>query len=344
MGTGYTRNDTGNNIANGNVIDADDLDGEFNAIVAAFDGSTGHSHDGTTGEGPPISVTGPGQEYLSDATALYPKADDTYDLGKVGAEWKDLYVDGTANIDSLVSGSVDINGGSIDGTVIGGSTAAAIDGSTITASVGFVGDLTGNADTATTLAGLTSTVSELNILDGVTATTSELNILDGATVSTSELNILDGVTATTAEINYLDITTLGTSESSKAVTADSNGDVVLSEELTATSYNETFSTVTSSSGTATVDCETGNVFSITLSENTTFTFSNPPTSGTAYGFMLKLIQDSTARTVTWPASVDWASATAPTISTGSGEVDVFVFVTHDGGTTWYGFTAGQDFG
>ena len=29
---GYTRNDTGNNIANGNVIDADDLDGEFNAI------------------------------------------------------------------------------------------------------------------------------------------------------------------------------------------------------------------------------------------------------------------------------------------------------------------------
>jgi hypothetical protein len=53
------------------------------------------------------------------------------------------------------------------------------------------------------------------------------------------------------------------------------------------------------------------------------------------------VQDSTARAITWPASVDWAAATAPTISTGSGEVDVFVFFTTDGGTTFYGFTAGQ---
>ena len=33
MGTGYVRNDTGNNIADGNVINASDLDGEFDAIV-----------------------------------------------------------------------------------------------------------------------------------------------------------------------------------------------------------------------------------------------------------------------------------------------------------------------
>ena len=32
MGTGYTRNDTGNNIADGNVINASDFDGEFDAI------------------------------------------------------------------------------------------------------------------------------------------------------------------------------------------------------------------------------------------------------------------------------------------------------------------------
>ena len=31
MGTGYTRNDTVNNIADGNVINASDLDGEFDA-------------------------------------------------------------------------------------------------------------------------------------------------------------------------------------------------------------------------------------------------------------------------------------------------------------------------
>ena len=134
---------------------------------------------------------------------------------------------------------------------------------------------------------------------------------------------------------------MGTSQASKVVTADANGDVNLTEELKAKSYNETFLAVTSSSAATTVNCETGNMFSHTLTEDTTFTFSNPPASGTGYSFTLKIVQDSTARAIIWPASVDWAAATAPTISTGSGEVDVFVFFTTDGGTTFYGFTAGQ---
>ena len=62
MGTGYVRNDTGNNIADGNVINASDLDGEFDAIVAAFDSSSGHTHDGTSEEGAPITKFGPSQE------------------------------------------------------------------------------------------------------------------------------------------------------------------------------------------------------------------------------------------------------------------------------------------
>jgi len=74
---------------------------------------------------------------------------------------------------------------------------------------------------------VSATAAELNILDGVTSTTAELNILDGVTSTAAELNILDGVTATTAELNYLDVTTLGTSEASKAVTVDSNGDLVI---------------------------------------------------------------------------------------------------------------------
>jgi hypothetical protein len=93
-----------------------------------------------------------------------------------------------------------------------------------------------------------------------------------------------------------------------------------------------------------IDLSLANVFSKTLTADTTFTFSNPPATGTAYGFTLKVTQDSTARTITWPASVDWPSATAPTLSTGSGAVDVFVFFTIDGGTTYYGFTSGQALG
>jgi len=117
----------------------------------------------------------------------------------------------------------------------------------------------------------------------------------------------------------------------------------VSAELIATAYNETFAAVTSSSNATTVNCEAGNVFSHTLTEATTFTFSNPPASGTAFGFTLKIVQDGSASgfAVTWPAAVDWAAATAPTLTAAANAVDVFVFFTHDGGTTWYGFTAGQ---
>ena len=84
------------------------------------------------------------------ASDLIPSADGSFDLGASGAEWQDLFIDGTANIDSLVADTADINGGTIDGTVIGGSTAAAITGTTITGT-SFVssGDMTfGDSDKA----------------------------------------------------------------------------------------------------------------------------------------------------------------------------------------------------
>ena len=229
--------------------------------------------------------------------------------------------------DGLVDQDLTIVGGTVNNSVIGGSTAAA--GSFTTLSASSTVTIGGTA--------LTSTAAELNILDGVTATASELNILDGVTSTATELNILDGVTATTAEINYLDVTTLGTTEASKVVTSDANGvtkfDNGIQEESTA---------VTSSSNAATLNLRDGSVFTHTLTENVTYTFSNPAASGYASSFTLKVTQDSSARTITWPGSVDWAGGTAPTLSTGSGDVDVFVFMTVDGGTTYYGFTAGQD--
>ena len=108
--------------------------------------------------------------------------------------------------------------------------------------------------------------------------------------------------------------------------------------MKATSYADSYLAPTSSSNATTINCRGGNYFKHTLTENTTFTFSNPPT---AYSFILHLVQAASAKTVTWPNSVDWASATAPTISTGNGDDDFYVFATSDGGSVWYGFTAGQ---
>tara|TARA_R100000329_G_scaffold2856_3_gene4278 strand:+ start:1471 stop:3645 length:2175 start_codon:yes stop_codon:yes gene_type:complete len=221
-------------------------------------------------------------------------------------------------------------------------TTLQIAGTSITSTAAELNILDGVTATATELNildGVTSTTAELNILDGVTSTAAELNILDGVTATATELNILDGVTATTAELNYLDITTLGLTEASKAVTADANG-VVSFDNGTIDEHT----TITSSSGAATINLRDGNVFEHDLTENVTYTFSNPAASGRASIFALKIIQDSSARTITWPNSVDWAAATAPTITTTNNGVDVFVFLTVDGGTTYYGFTAGQAMG
>jgi hypothetical protein len=121
------------------------------------------------------------------------------------------------------------------------------------------------------------------------------------------------------------------------------GNLSVGGELIATSYNETYVAVTSTSNATTVNCEAGNTFSHTLTENTTFTFSNPPASGTGYTMSIEIIQDGSASgfSVTWPTSVDWPAATAPTLTATASAKDVFVFTTRDGGTTWYGFTAGQ---
>ena len=100
MGTGYTRNDASNNIATGNVINAADLDGEFDAIVTAF-GTSGHTHDGTAAEGGPVTVVGPVQDFVVSASEIKPKTTNTLDIGTASLQFKDMYIDGTAYIDGI---------------------------------------------------------------------------------------------------------------------------------------------------------------------------------------------------------------------------------------------------
>ena len=202
-----------------------------------------------------------------------------------------------------------------------------------TATTTLVG--TGTTDTLTNK---TLTSPKINEDVAVTSTATEINILDGVTASTAEINKLDGVTATTTEINYLDITTLGASEASKVLTANASGIVTFNKAITEQS-------VALTSGTSvTLDISQGSVFTITLAHNiTSFTWSNPATSGDVSAFVLKVTQDGTGnRTIAFPAAVDFAGGTAPELSTGANDVDVFVFFTVDGGTIYYGFTAGQD--
>ena len=90
------------------------------------------------------------------------------------------------------------------------------------------------------------------------------------------------------------------------------------------------------SGTSpTCNVSSGGAFSLTMSGNTTFTFSGA-TSGMSNGFVLQLTGNGS--TVTWPSSVRWAGGTAPD-APASGETDILVFHTRDGGSNWYGVLA-----
>ena len=132
---------------------------------------------------------------------------------------------------------------------------------------------------------------------------------------------------------------LGTTNASAFVTTDANG--------VATFDNGTIeesTSVTSSSNAATLNLRDGNVFEHTLTENVTYTFSNPAASGKVSSFVLKIKQDASASgyTVTFPSSVDFVGGTAPTLTATANAIDTFVIFTTDGGTIYNLLVAGQD--
>ncbi|MDP3988803.1 MAG: hypothetical protein Q8P93_01050 [bacterium] len=97
---------------------------------------------------------------------------------------------------------------------------------------------------------------------------------------------------------------------------------------------ETVNALGSVSSTTDIDFEDGNVVTATISGATTFTFSNPPASGTAGSFTL-ILTNGGSGTITWPDAVRWENGTSPTLA--ASEVDILTFLTVDAGTAWYGF-------
>ena len=123
---------------------------------------------------------------------MAPSNDNAFDLGVPGAEWKDLYIDGTAHLDAI----------NFNGTLIS-ATAAELN------------YLDNDALTA----------ADITKLAALTATAAELNYLDNDDLSAADLQKLADVTSTAAELNYLDITTLGTAAATKALVADGSANL-----------------------------------------------------------------------------------------------------------------------
>lgn len=154
---GYTRQDTANNIANGNVIDADDINDEINAIVAAMNSSTGHNHDGssTSGNGAPITKVGPAQEISVSSSAVLPKTTNSVDMGSSTLKFKDAFMAGDVSSATITTTGAATIGTNIDvgGTVDLGDWSIALDGTNLLFKYNNVSKMKLDADGNVTLIG-----------------------------------------------------------------------------------------------------------------------------------------------------------------------------------------------
>lgn len=83
----------------------------------------------------------------------------------------------------------------------------------------------------------------------------------------------------------------------------------------------------------------GNVQTVANSTNCTYTMPSSLSTTRAESFSL-VVTNGGAFTAAF-TGVKWAAGTTPTLTSGAGKVDIFSFLTLDGGTTWYG-TVVQD--
>ena len=225
---GYTRQSS---YTDGDIINAADSNDEFDQILAAFNNSSGHKHDGTAAEGPVIGLIGdPGEttplnkvvidnpnnqiEFSVDVSSssveqfvvkdgvIEPTTDNDIDLGSSGKEFKDLYIDGTAYVDAINYDGTAITATAaelnlMDGGTSAGTTAVAGGDGLVTNDAGTMRQTT--VDTFDTyLAGTTKTLTNKTIdADNNTLSNIEVDNLKSGVLDT-DLSSVAGTDTTLA--------------------------------------------------------------------------------------------------------------------------------------------------
>jgi hypothetical protein len=225
--------------------------------------------------------------------------------------------------------------------------------------VTLTGDVTGTANTTLTdLGNGTITVSTTIAADSValgTDTTGNylLDLTAGtgisisgtpgegwtATITNSQPNVTTDISITHNSDNVVVNSSDGTDGTINAATTSLAGVMTANDKTKLDSIPNQSAVVANTSNNYTIDIANGYIQILTLTDNCTFTF---PAAAAAKNFILLLKQDGIgSRTVTWPASVQWPSATNPTITATVNKLDKFSFISD--GTNWYGAIEGQNY-
>ena len=222
----------------GDTITAAHSNDEFNQVLAAFNATTGHTHDGTAGEGGPVGSIRDADalnKVLVDSTnnhlefyvevssaavqqlriqdgAIVPITDNDIDLGTSSLEFKDLYVDGTAYVDAINYNGTAIASTAAELNIVDGDTSA----------------------TSTTVADADRVV--LN--DG--GTMKQVAVTDLAAYFDDEITAMPNLTSvgtlTTLTVDNIIIngTNIGHTSDADAIAIASDGNVTVSQNLTVT--------------------------------------------------------------------------------------------------------------
>jgi hypothetical protein len=281
---------------------------------------------------------------------IIPNTDGTYDLGSATKEWQDLYIDGTANIDSLVADTADINGGTIDGATIATSDITVGAGKTLDVSSGTLtladdqisGDkVEGGTIAATTITTLTSTTGNVTNVNATTVDTTNIEVtnikakdgtaagsiadstgvvtLASSVLTTTDINggTIDGVTiggTTAGAVTFTDL-----SDGTITIAGFADEDTMVSNSATLVPTQQSVKAYVDSQVTAQdldFQGDTGGALSIDLDSETLTIAGGTGLDTVGSGNTVTVNIDSTVATLTGSQTLTNKTLTSPVINTG----------------------------
>lgn len=184
--------------------------------------------------------------------------------------------------------------------------------------------------------GITTATSKLHVAGTtlITGITTVTNTTNATSTNTGALQVVGGVgiggnlfvggninSAASGTVNY-------------STTTNVNSGTYVTPRLQA--YSEVVTTLASTTAAQDLNLSLSNIFDVTLTQNTTFTFRNTATTGFGMPVTVILRQGGSGSYTASFTGARYSDGITPVLSTGVGQIDVLSFFTVNGGSFWFG--------